>query len=103
MQVPYIDSLTGIMILAMTLGLPALALLLTLWHHARVTHGKIPVLRPIPGVSALEQRMSDMIESGRPLHIATGVNQPASVGLSAETLASISLTQRLAEAATRQG
>ncbi|MDQ5851368.1 MAG: hypothetical protein M3380_04710 [Chloroflexota bacterium] len=96
MQLPYVD-------LFVLLILPALALIFTFLHHARVGRGSVPTLRPLAGMAAFEKRLREVVEVGQPVHVATGASQPGAVGATAETLASLLITQRLAEAATQRG
>ena len=83
-------------------ALPALAVLWTWWHHARVRRGRLPALRPLTGIATLDERLGEGVESGKPLHIATGTGQPGSVGPTAESLASLLIADRLADLATRR-
>lgn len=83
----------------------AVTLPLTIFYALRVRTGRIPAFRALPGIAALRARFSDVAESGRPLHIATGANQ-SNTGASnptAETLASLLIAQRIAEETTRRG
>lgn len=84
-------------------ALPALAVLWTWWHHARVRRGRLPALRPLTGIAMLDERLGEGVESGKPLHIATGAGQPGSVGPTAESLASLLIADRLADLATHRG
>lgn len=85
------------------LALPLIALILTLVYVLRVRAGRVPALRPLPGIARLRTLFSDMAESGRPLHIATGTGQLNTTGATAETLASLLIAQRIAEEATQRG
>lgn len=96
MRLPYVDDI-------ILLILPALAVIFTWLHHARVTHGRIPHFRPLPGIAALSRRVGEVVESGRPVHIATGASQPGAIGPTAATIASLLIAQRTAEAVTRRG
>lgn len=82
---------------------PAIAVIATWWHHARVTHGRLPTIRPLTGLPILEDHLSEGVESGKPLHIATGSSRPGTLGITAESLASLEITDRLAELVTRRG
>lgn len=82
---------------------PALAVIATWWHHARVTRGRLPVIRPLTGIPILEEHLSEGVESGKPLHIATGTSRPGTIGVTAESLASLQISERLAELVTRRG
>ena len=96
MQIPFASDLILLII-------PLLAVVFTWLFHSRVQAGKIPRFRPLPGIASLEARLSELVEAGRPVHVATGASQPGTVGATAETLASLLITQRLAQASTRQG
>ena len=96
MQIPFVRDMILLLI-------PALAVVFTWLHHARVRAGHPGAFRPLPGIAGLETRLGEGVESGRPVHVATGASQRGSVGVTAETLASLLITQRLAEASTRQG
>lgn len=85
------------------LALPALAVLATWWHHARVTRGRLPSIRALTGMAVLEEHISEGIESGQPLHIATGAGRPGTLGVTAESLASLQISDRLARLVTRRG
>jgi hypothetical protein len=96
MRLPYVTEI-------LLLLLPALAVIFTWLHHARVTHGRVPTFRALPGIAGLNRRVGSVVESGRPVHVATGGSQTGAVGTTAETLASLLITQRLAESVTRRG
>ena len=96
MQIPFVSDLILLII-------PVLAVIFTWLYHARVQAGKAPPFRPLPGIASLETRLGEMVESGRPVHVATGASQRGTIGATAETLASLLITQRMAEVATRQG
>ena len=103
MQLPNVDDFVPLLLSALALLLPALALIFTWLHHARATSGKLPALRPLAGIEALSRRIDEVVESGRPVHIATGGSQPGTIGPTAESIASLLVTQRLAEAVTSRG
>jgi hypothetical protein len=96
MAFPRLDDL-------LLLALPALAVIATWWHHARVTGGRLPDIRALTGIPVLEQHLSEGVESGKPLHIATGTSRPGTIGVTAESLASLQISDRLAELAIRRG
>ena len=96
MRLPYVDDV-------IILILPALALIFTWLHHARVTHGNVPAFRPLRGIAALTKRVGEVAEVGRPVHVATGASEPGAVGPTAPTLAALLIAQRLAETVTRRG
>jgi hypothetical protein len=96
MAIPRLDDL-------LLLALPALALIATWWHHARVIRGRMPAIRELTGIPLLEEHLSQGLESGKPLHIATGASRPGTIGITAESLASLQITDRLAERAIRSG
>lgn len=81
----------------------SIALLLVLVAVVRVRAGRLPTFRSLPGVALLRARFSDVAESGRPLHIATGSGQRSVTGTSAETIASLLIAQRIAEETTQRG
>lgn len=83
--------------------LAALALLFTWLHHARVSRGNIPGFRPLAGVNDFARRAEELVEAGRPVHIATGASEPGAIGPTAASLASLTIVQRLAEVITRRG
>ncbi len=96
MQIPYLNEVLAIMF-------PALAVVWTFVHHRRAMNGRSPAFRPLRGVAALKHRTEDTVETGQPLHVATGSNVPGTVGASAETIASLLIAQRIAEHIARQG
>ena len=85
------------------LVLPALALILSWVHHARISRGHVPSLRPLNGVAAFEKRADEIAEVGLPIHVATGASEPGATGPTAASLASLVITQRIAEAVIRRG
>lgn len=87
------------------LALLLITLPLTVVYALRVQAGRLPVFRPLAGLADLRTRLSNVAESGRPLHIATGTGQrsAAGTGPTAETIASLLIAQRIAEEATRRG
>lgn len=96
MRLPYVEE-------AVLILLPALAVLFTWFYHARIRHGKIPAVRQLRGMAEMDRRLRDIVEAGRPVHIATGSSQPGAIGTTAETLASLLITERLAENTVRRG
>lgn len=96
MGLPRLDEL-------LMLAIPALAVIATWWHHARVARGRLPLVRPLTGIPLLEEHLSEGVESGRPLHVATGTSRPGTIGVTAESLASLEIAERLASRATRPG
>lgn len=101
MQLP--PDFASLVVAVLTLVLPITAALLTFLHHRRIAHGRHWAVRPLAGIAALQARMSGLSESGRPVHVATGSGQSGTIGPSAATLASVNITQRIAETATAQG
>lgn len=76
---------------------------LTIVYVLRVRSGRLPAFRTLPGLASLRARFSDVAESGRPLHVATGSGQRGAIGTTAETIASLLIAQRIAEATTQRG
>ena len=83
--------------------LPALALILSWVHHVRVSRGNVPALRPLSGVAAFQKRADQIAEVGLPIHIATGASEPGAIGPTAASIASLLITQRIAESVIRRG
>lgn len=96
MRLPYVDDV-------LLLILPALALIFTWLHHARVGAGKAPRFRSLPGSAAFSRHVGEIVEAGRPIHVATGTNASAAVGPAATTLASTLIAQRVGEAVVQRG
>lgn len=87
----------------LVLALLLLTLLSVLIAALRARSGRLPAVRPFPAIDRLRTRLSDVAESGLPVHIATGSGESGAPNPSAETLASLTLAQRIAEAATQRG
>ena len=85
------------------LTLIVVALLLTAVYALRVRSGRLPRFRPLPGIDRLRALFSEESESGRLLHVATGASRFSATGMTAETIASLLIAQRVAEATTRRG
>lgn len=96
MQLPRFDDL-------LLVGMPALAILWTWWYYLRIRRGKRFALRPLAASTALETHLGEVLESGRPVHIATGTGQPGAVGVTAESLAGLLLAERVAGLTTQRG
>ncbi len=96
MRLPYVEELVLFL-------LPALAVILTALHHTRIRRGRTPVVRPLRGTAEVDRRLREIAEVGRPLHVATGTGRPGTIGVTAETIASLSIAQRMAERAARRG
>ncbi len=96
MQLPSIGDV-------LLLILPALGLIFSWLHYARVSHGNVPIFRPLTGVDAFNKRVGEVVESGQPIHVATGASEPGAIGPTAASLASLVIAQRIAEAVTRRG
>ncbi|PLS78733.1 MAG: hypothetical protein CYG59_16965 [Chloroflexi bacterium] len=79
--------------------------LLVLVFALRVRSGRLPVFRPLPGITRLRTLFGEVAESGQPLHVATGPNQGsiAQVTPTAETLGSLLIAQRIAQETTKRG
>jgi hypothetical protein len=85
------------------LALLVITLPLTVAYVLRARSGRLPVFRPLPGLAGLRALFSDVAESGRPLHIATGAGRRSGVGATAETIASLLIAQRIAEETVQRG
>ncbi len=96
MQIPYLNDVLIVL-------LPALAVVWTFVHHRRVTHGNAPAFRPLRGIVDFQYRTDDAVETGRPIHVATGSNERGAAGASADTIASLLVAQRVAELTAQQG
>jgi hypothetical protein len=96
---PFLATSTSVLQLTLFI----VALLLTAVYALRVRSGRLPHFRPLPGIDRLRALFSDVSESGRPLHVATGAGRFASTGVTAETVASLLIAQRVAEATTERG
>jgi hypothetical protein len=96
MQVPFLNE-------TLTVLLAVIAAVGTFVHHRRAANGRLPAFRPLRGVASLLRRGEDLVETGRPIHLATGSNERGALGASAETIASLHIAQRIAEYAARQG
>lgn len=99
MQFP--PSPASILLLALLLITVPLVLVYALRARTAAAH----TFRPLPGVARLRALFSDVAESGKPIHVATGANQGsiAASTPSAETIASLLIAQRVAEETTRRG
>jgi hypothetical protein len=80
-----------------------ISLPLTLVFAIRARAKRLPAFRPLPGIAQLRAHMSDVSESGKPLHVATGASQPGVIGPTAETIASLLIAQRITEETIRRG
>lgn len=89
-------------LLLLLLGLTPL---LVLGFALRVRSARVPVFRALPGIARFRTLFSDVAESGRPLHVATGANQgsAAATAPTAETIGSLMIAQRIAEQTTKRG
>ncbi len=96
MRLPYVEELV-------LLILPVLAIIFTWLHHARASHGRLPVFRPLPGIAAFTRRVGEVVEAGRPIHVATGAGDGATTGPSAASLASLLIAQRVCETVVQRG
>jgi hypothetical protein len=96
MQIPYLNEFLALL-------LPVIAVVLTFVHHGRAMRGRLPAFRPLRGIAPLMQRTEDMVETGQPIHVATGSNERGTIGASAETIAGLLVAQRIAEHTARQG
>lgn len=87
------------------LALLFIALPLTVVYALRAQAGRLPAFRSLPGLAGLRALFSDVAESGRPLHVATGAGQrsAAGTGPTAETIASLLIAQRIAEETAQRG
>jgi len=85
------------------LVLLAITIILSIAYVLRVRAGRIPKFRPLFGIVQLRALFGDVAETGRPLHVATGTGQQGAFGTTAETIASLLITQRIAEATTQRG
>jgi hypothetical protein len=96
MPTAYLDDLV-------LLVLPALALIFSWWHHTRASRGMLPSFRQLPGIVAFTRRMDEVVETGRPVHVATGGSESGAIGPTAASLASLVIAQRIGEEVTRRG
>jgi hypothetical protein len=79
------------------------ALLLSAVYALRARSGRLPSFRSLPGIDRLHALFSEESESGRALHVASGAGRLSATGVAAETLASLLIAQRVAEATARRG
>jgi hypothetical protein len=79
--------------------------LLVLVFALRVRSGRLPVFRPLPGITRIRTLFGEVAESGQPLHVATGANQGsiAQTAPTAETIGSLLIAQRIAQETTKRG
>lgn len=89
--------------LILLLALLVATLLFALFFAVRARTGRVPSVRPLPGIDRLRTKFSEVAESGQPIHVATGAGQLGAPGTTAETIASLMIAQRIAEETTQRG
>jgi hypothetical protein len=92
-----IDQYAAVLLAFILLFIPAIPFL-----RRRVSAGKGPTLRVIPGFTALRRLTSQSVETGRPIHLSVGT-QGISGQNTAQTLAGLTTLQYLAQQAAVLG
>jgi hypothetical protein len=78
--------------------------ILTLLHHARALAGKRPInRRPLPGLSVISQALARGAETGRAMHLSPGSGAIGARASTAETIAGLLLSERVATEAALNG
>lgn len=78
--------------------------ILTLLHHARALASKRPInRRPLPGLSVISHALARGAETGRAMHLSPGSGAIGARASTAETIAGLLLSERVATEAALNG